>query len=139
MATRIYLVRNNQTGEEKLVEATLPAQVIRHVAKSLFAIEPVKQGKLVELLLAGQKPEKASEEKDDSPAVDPSTIDPRAFAQASAQPSATSGGTPEGGAPSGDDSAATLGEGSVEPEAQAQEGFPADAGTEAASTGRKRR
>lgn len=134
MATRIYLVRNNQTGEEKLVEATLPAQVIRHVAKSLFAIEPVKQGKLVELLLAGQKPEKASEEAGDNSGAQGND--------------SQAGGAPEGGTQEGDDAQGGAGqdvylqgiaEGSAQPEAQAQEGFPADAGTEAASTGRKRR
>lgn len=50
MANRIYHVINNATGEEKLVDAALPAQVIRHVAKSLFTIEPVKQADLVRLL-----------------------------------------------------------------------------------------
>lgn len=129
MATRIYLVRNNQTGEEKLVEATLPAQVLRHVAKSLFSIDAVKQADLVRLLLAGNKPEKAVEEKDDS----------GNDSQAGATGADATGGTPEGGIPTGDDASDNLGEGVVQPEAQAQEGFPADAGTEAASTGRKRR
>lgn len=50
MANRIYHVINNATGGEKLVEAALPAQVIRHVAKALFTIEPVKQADLVRLL-----------------------------------------------------------------------------------------
>lgn len=134
MATRIYHVRNNETGKEQLVNATLPAQVLRHVAASLFSIQPVKQADLVRLLTQPQplQVEQASESKDDSD---------NSGAQAGATGAdATSGAdTPEGGAQAGDDSAATLGEGSVEPEAQAQEGFPADAGTEAASTGRKRR
>lgn len=139
MATRIYLVRNNQTGEEKLVEATLPAQVIRHVAKSLFAIEPVKQGKLVELLLAGQKPEKASESDDDKPQAGATGADATSGAGSTDAIGVSGADTPEGGAQAGDDSATTLGEGAVQPQEQPQEGFQADAGTEVATTSKRRR
>ena len=137
MPTRIYHVRNNETGKEQLVDATLPAQVLRHVAASLFTIQPVKQADLVRLLTQPQplQVEKASESKDDSDNSGAQGNDTQAGATGA---DATSGST-EGVAQGGDDASASLGEGVVQPEEQPQESFQADAGTEAATTGKRRR
>ncbi|MEY8688409.1 MAG: hypothetical protein AB9M53_00835 [Leptothrix sp. (in: b-proteobacteria)] len=60
MATRIYLVTSTITpGTDRLIDATSPAQAVRHVARDTLAVEVAGQQDIVRLLTAGTKVERA--------------------------------------------------------------------------------
>ncbi len=62
MQTRIYVVRRtgDNTGENRLVEATSQAQAIRHVTGGIYTAEVAKTKDLADLMASGAKVEKAS-------------------------------------------------------------------------------
>lgn len=60
-ATRIYVVKNKETGAERLVEGMNPSAVVRHVAQ-VFEAAPAGQQDLVRLLGAGKVVEKVGAE-----------------------------------------------------------------------------
>lgn len=48
--TRIYLIDDSQTGNQRLVDATNPAQAIRHVSLSRFIAKPASPKDVARLL-----------------------------------------------------------------------------------------
>lgn len=58
-ATRIYLVRNEDTGEERLIRAANSVQARNHAARDTLTVTVAKQEQLVALLT-----------RDDAPAIE---------------------------------------------------------------------
>ena len=54
---RIYLVRNTDTGDERLIRATNAAQARNHAARDTLAVAVATQDELVALLTGEQKHE----------------------------------------------------------------------------------
>lgn len=57
--TRIYLVRDNAYGDQRLIRAGTPAQAVRHAARSQFKVEVASQDDLVAAISAGVVVEEA--------------------------------------------------------------------------------
>jgi hypothetical protein len=57
---RIYLVRNTETAEERLVRAANPAQARSHAARAVFEVAVASQDQLV-ALLTGEEPVKVED------------------------------------------------------------------------------
>lgn len=55
--TRIYLVRNKDTAEERLVRATNAPRALAHIVKTSYAAEVASQDQLVALLTADHRVE----------------------------------------------------------------------------------
>lgn len=55
MITRIYLVRNEQTGGDSLIRANSQAQAVKTAAKSLFTCRVASQEEIVQSLTHGVK------------------------------------------------------------------------------------
>lgn len=76
-ATRIYLVTDRDTDEQKLVRATNAATAIRHAAKRFSAVVAAPET-LVEMCSAGAKVEDAGEEPEPPTSVAGSSSAPGA-------------------------------------------------------------
>ncbi len=63
MATRIYMVTDN-SGKNKLVEASTPSGALRHVAKTYFDVKVASQKDIVNLMKDGQEVETATIQED---------------------------------------------------------------------------
>ncbi len=55
--TRIYLVRNTDTAEERLVRAANAPRALAHIVKTSYAAEVASQDQLVALLTADHRVE----------------------------------------------------------------------------------
>lgn len=53
MQTRIYAVTSKTDGKARLVEATNPAQAMRHVAHDLFDVSPANARTVANLMSQG--------------------------------------------------------------------------------------
>ncbi len=68
--TRVYLVENNECQVPKrLVRSSSPAQVARHVTKTMFTIRVADQDDLIDSLQAGVKVEDTDEEPEPAKVV----------------------------------------------------------------------
>lgn len=63
MTTRLYIVTHRATGARHLVEATNPAQALRHVATETYGVAPAKPMDVAELLRAGSTLVRATPEQ----------------------------------------------------------------------------
>lgn len=61
--TRLYEVNDTKAATTRLIEATNPAQAMRHIAASRFTVEVPNTLRVAELMQAGVKVEKAGEPK----------------------------------------------------------------------------
>lgn len=79
--TRIYLVRNKDTAEERLVRATNAPRALAHIVKTSYAAEVASQDQLVALLTGDDRVEiedatSATTSDDDAPtAAAPSGVE----------------------------------------------------------------
>lgn len=60
--TRVYLVREVNTGAERLVRATVMTVAIRHAARDQFTAHKATHDELERLITAGVRVEQASEQ-----------------------------------------------------------------------------
>jgi len=70
---RIYLVRNVDTGDERLIRAANAAQARNHAARDTLSVEVASQDQLVALLTEADVPvriEEAGRESEPQPALD---------------------------------------------------------------------
>ena len=70
-AKRIYILRNAETGVERLVRASNATQARAHVARDTFSISVASQDQLVALLTAEDPPEVETAGEDLTNAGDP--------------------------------------------------------------------
>jgi len=61
MPTRIYVVTNSATREERLIRATFRATAIRHAAHQQFTARAATQDDLERLITSGMRVEQAAE------------------------------------------------------------------------------
>ena len=69
-ATRIYLVKDSETGGKRLIRASNVAQAVRHAARAQFTAEVASQDDLVFLIADGHSVEDASAATEEQPALD---------------------------------------------------------------------
>lgn len=62
MQQRIYIVTDKVTGASRLVEASLPAQAVRHVANEIFSVKVATTYEVADLVSEGRSIERTKGE-----------------------------------------------------------------------------